>query len=413
MTSLVDSINKQPIMNIGMLGSVADGKSTCVLKLTGTKTQRHSNELKRNITIKPGYANLKIWKDSDDKYHSTNSKSKSYKDCELVHHLSFVDCPGHHELILTMLGSINLMTGVIVVVSAAEPISKKPQLIQHLAAVKIAEFDKVIILLNKLDLVSKEVALERKLELDILLIKLGIRPNVIIPTSLNKKIGVEWILKEIMNVFPPHQEDNKPKLHFGITRSFDVNKSGIIYDQLIGGVIGGSLLSGNLTPGMKLEIRPGIIGKTGGGQMTCIPIKTTVLSIQSDKENLESISPGGLMALGTDIDPFYCKNDNLAGNYIGLIDEMPPVYKHIEMSYQLTNDFDGNWKPKINDITTLQIGTLSIDSKVICIKKKKISFNLSRPACIDTDYLILISIKMNKSIKIVGYGNLIGGEILI
>ena len=104
MTSLVDSINKQPIMNIGMLGSVADGKSTCVLKLTGTKTQRHSNELKRNITIKPGYANLKIWKDSDDKYHSTNSKSKSYKDCELVHHLSFVDCPGHHELILTMLG---------------------------------------------------------------------------------------------------------------------------------------------------------------------------------------------------------------------------------------------------------------------------------------------------------------------
>ena len=434
MTSIEDSINNQPIMNIGMLGSVADGKSTCVLKLTGTKTQRHSNEMKRNITIKPGYANLKIWEDQDGNLHSTNSKPKTYQtkskeDCKLVHHLSFVDCPGHHELILTMLGSINLMSGVIVVVSAAEPISKKPQLLQHLAAVKIAKFDRVslgsdgfasrvIVILNKLDLVSKEVALERKHELEKLLRKLDIRPKVIIPTCLNKKIGVEWVLHEIMNVFPPQLTKNdilmnKKQLHFGVTRSFDVNRSGIMYNQVIGGVIGGSLLSGNLESGTRIEIRPGIIGKTRDGQMNCIPIKTTVLSIQSDKEKLMKISSGGLMALGTDIDPFYCKDDNLAGNYIGLEGDMPHVYNSIEMNCILTNDFDGDWEPKNNDIVNLQIGTLSIDSKVKRFNKETIEFLLSRPVCVNEGSLILISIKRNKSIRLVGYGNLIGGDILV
>ena len=55
----------QPIVNIGMLGSVSDGKSTTVYSLSGVKTQRHSSEMKRNITIKPGYANMKIYHDED------------------------------------------------------------------------------------------------------------------------------------------------------------------------------------------------------------------------------------------------------------------------------------------------------------------------------------------------------------
>jgi translation initiation factor 2 subunit 3 len=116
-------MGKQPILNIGCLGSVSDGKSTTVFQLTGTKTQRHSNEKTRNITIKPGYANMKIWRSPDGKYITTNSEN-IIADAELIHHLSFVDCPGHQELILTMMGSVSLMKGAIVVISAAEPISK-------------------------------------------------------------------------------------------------------------------------------------------------------------------------------------------------------------------------------------------------------------------------------------------------
>ena len=114
MTDLYQYYEKQPITNIGMLGSVSDGKSTTVYQLTGTKTQKHSSELKRNITIKPGYANMKIYKDDNNNLVSFNSSEKDY---ELIHHISFIDCPGHYELIITMLSNINLMDGAIVVVS--------------------------------------------------------------------------------------------------------------------------------------------------------------------------------------------------------------------------------------------------------------------------------------------------------
>ena len=37
-------MNNQPLFNIGCLGSVSDGKSTLVEKLTTIKTQKHSSE---------------------------------------------------------------------------------------------------------------------------------------------------------------------------------------------------------------------------------------------------------------------------------------------------------------------------------------------------------------------------------
>ena len=99
MTTHIEHMNNQPIINIGMLGSVSDGKSTTVYSLTGIKTQRHSDEMKRNITIKPGYANMKIYHDND--YYNTTGEGS------LVHHVSFIDCPGHYQLIVTMMSCIN------------------------------------------------------------------------------------------------------------------------------------------------------------------------------------------------------------------------------------------------------------------------------------------------------------------
>jgi hypothetical protein len=161
-----DNILFQPIINLGTLGSVSDGKSTLIQKLTGKSTQTHSSELKRNITIKAGYANLKIWYCSEcELYLPSNSEPLEYNctecdsNCNLIHHISFVDSPGHQNLILTMMGSVSLIKGAIVVVSAAESIKQKPQLIQHLAAAKLAKIDKLIICFNKIDLITKELDL--------------------------------------------------------------------------------------------------------------------------------------------------------------------------------------------------------------------------------------------------------------
>ena len=75
----------QPIMNLGTLGSVSDGKSTLIRNLTGKATQTHSSEKERNITIKAGYANLKIWLCKECELHlSSNSEPLEYycNECE-------------------------------------------------------------------------------------------------------------------------------------------------------------------------------------------------------------------------------------------------------------------------------------------------------------------------------------------
>lgn len=394
---------KQQVMNIGMLGSVSDGKSTTVLKLTGTKTQKHSSELKRNITIKPGYANMKIY-DNNNELISCGSKKEL--DGKLVHHLSFVDCPGHNELILTMLANIDLMKGAIVIVSAAEPIERKPQLLQHLMAIKIAQMENIIICLNKLDLVSKEVALERKNELDNLLEKLEIIPKVIIPVCMNRNIGIDNLLKAIMEFFPPSKEDKQNLPQFRISRSFDINKNNTSIDNISGGILGGSLISGKLKVGDEIEIKPGIVSKDSTGKMVSTPIYTTIKSLKTDTTELSSIYPGGLIGIGTEVDPFYCKNDNMIGNIIGLKGALPAVYNNIKINFTKQEFTEINWVPKVGEILNLMISTLSLNAKLTNVSVNSLSFILEKPVCIDKDMMIVVSKIMNKSIYIVGYGYL-------
>ena len=407
-----NQMKNQPILNIGCLGSVSDGKSTTVLQLTGIKTQTHSSEKTRNITIKPGYANMKVWLNSNGEYTTTDSNTEEMDGAELVHHLSFVDCPGHQELILTMMGSVSLMKGAIVVVSAAEPIINKPQLIQHLATAKIAGLNKIIVLFNKLDLVSKKLALERKEELDELLLRLEITPAYIIPTAMNKKIGLQNVIQAIMEVFPPEvvNDTEEPAL-FKLTRSFDINKPGIQWNEVKGGVLGGSLDTGKLNIGDEIEIRPGQWKKTNTGFMV-IPIKTKILELKSGKTNFETIYPGGLTAVGTDIDPAFTKDDILAGHIAGLVGTLPDVYSDITMTVTLTDMFDGNWEPAVNNKMYLQIGNINTEAELIKINKNKtINFKLSKPSCIENNSKILIcSHEQNDILKIVGYGDFILNE---
>ncbi len=401
-------MDKQPIINIGMLGSVSDGKSTTVYNMTGVKTQKHSNEMKRNITIKPGYANMKIYK-SD--VPSDRTSQYNIKSGELVHHVSFIDCPGHYQLIVTMLSCIKLMDGIILVVSAAEPIEKKPQLIQHIMAVKISGIKNVIVLLNKLDLIKKPVALERYKKLVELLNKYEIEPKIIIPVCMNHGIGVDILLSSIMKYMPPKNEfsDINSKPHFMISRSFDINKVNINALNLAGGVIGGSLISGSFKVGDEIEILPGIINKNSEGNMIHKPHYTKIISLKSEITNLDVVNPGGLIGIGTNIDPFYCKNDKMIGMVAGLKGKLPPVYYTIKVKYTEIEGaiFSDNTKwIRFKGVPVIVIiGTNCVDSNIINVNENIIELKLTKPVCIDNDMIILCEKKL-ESFNIVGYGYL-------
>jgi translation initiation factor 2 subunit 3 len=388
-------MDKQPIINIGCLGSVSNGKSTLVEKLTGTKTQRHSNEKVRNITIKQGYANMKIWYNGMNHY-TTNSNTNC--DDELINHISFVDCPGHQDLIQTMLSSISLMDGAIIIIAVDQPLSKSPQLIQHLAGAKIGRIKKIIICMNKIDLVPKNILYERKKELDKMLIEYDIVPFAIIPTCFNKKIGLDNVVKAIVQLFDPKDyiERNNSNPIFKISRTFDINKPGTDWNNVNGGVMGGSLTCGKLKVGDEIEIRPGQITKQG-----FTPLITKILSIKTDLTELNEIIPGGLVGIGTDLDPYYCKNDALSGHVIGLVGQLPEVYTKLSMNINLITLF-GTWNPKKNDVVMLQIGTKMFEAKLTNFNDKY-DFELTKPVCIDSKHIIICRTE-NRILKVVAEG---------
>lgn len=152
---------------------MAHGKSTVVKAISGVQTVRFKNELERNITIKLGYANAKIFKCKDEScprpacYRAYGSAKEDNpkcevagfedKDMELLRHVSFVDCPGHDILMATMLNGAAVMDGALLLIAANES-CPQPQTSEHLAAVEIMRLKHIIILQNKIDLISEAAA---------------------------------------------------------------------------------------------------------------------------------------------------------------------------------------------------------------------------------------------------------------
>ena len=118
-------------------------------------------------------------------------------------------------------------------------------------------------------------------------------------------------------------------------RSFDVNKPGSEVDDLKGGVAGGSILQGVLKVGQEVEIRPGIVQKDSNNQITCTPIKTIVLSLFAEKNDLQYAVPGGLVGVGTKIDPTLCRGDRMVGHVLGAVGSLPAIYIELEISFYL------------------------------------------------------------------------------
>ncbi|KAF3574702.1 hypothetical protein F2Q69_00058157 [Brassica cretica] len=169
-------ISRQATINIGTIGHVAHGKSTVVKAISGVQTVRFKNELERNITIKLGYANAKIYKCEDDKcprpmcYKAYGSGKEDNPFCDvpgfenskmkLLRHVSFVDCPGHDILMATMLNGAAIMDGALLLIAANES-CPQPQTSEHLAAVEIMQLKHIIILQNKIDLIQENVAINQ------------------------------------------------------------------------------------------------------------------------------------------------------------------------------------------------------------------------------------------------------------
>lgn len=247
---------------------------------------------------------------------------------ELVRHVSFVDCPGHDILMATMLNGAAVMDGALLLIAANES-CPQPQTSEHLAAIEIMRLANIIIVQNKVDLVTESMATGQYNSI------LEFTKNTvadgapIVPISAQLKYNVDVVCEYICKSIPVPvrqghllsifhvcfgRRDFESPAQMILIRSFDVNKPGSEVEELKGGVAGGSILQGVLRMGQEIEIRPGIITKHESGETICRPIRSKIISLLAEKNELQFAVPGGLIGVGTTVlslNPFPMPTSNL------------------------------------------------------------------------------------------------------
>lgn len=407
-------IQRQATINIGTIGHVAHGKTTIVQCISGISTIKYKAELERNITIKLGYANAKIYQCDCPRPQKYSIESGICLACkktrELVRHVSFVDCPGHDVLMATMLSGTAIMDTALLLIAANEP-CPQPQTTEHLFAVEVMNLNKIVIIQNKIDLVSKEQAIEQYGQIKEFL-KTSQIDGPIIPVSGQLKINIDAILDYIVNYIdvPKRNVTDKPKMV--IIRSFDINKPGTKIDKLSGGVIGGSLVSGMVRVGDEIEIRPGHYIKERG-EFICMPYITKITSLKAEKTSLEHAYPGGLIGVGTNLDPSACKSDKIVGMVMGLKGDLPSIYSSITTKCTLFQKTVSGSKENLkkDESILLNIGSTTTGSKVFEVREDStVIFELLKPCCCEPGEKIAVSRKIKNNWRLIGYAIINSGK---
>jgi translation initiation factor 2 subunit 3 len=380
------------------------------------QTVRFKNELERNITIKLGYANAKIYQCKDPECPRPGnflSRGSSTEDVvkvgkwtyELVRHVSFVDCPGHDILMATMLNGAAVMDAALLLIAGNEP-CPQPQTSEHLAAVEIMKLQHIIILQNKIDLVKEAAAMQQYED-----IKAFVKGTVadsapIVPISAQLRYNIDVVAEYITNSIPVPVRDFTGEPRMIVIRSFDVNKPGQEAEELRGGVAGGSILHGVLKVGQEIEIRPGIISRASGG-VKCVPLFSRILSLFAEQNDLQFAVPGGLIGVGTLIDPTLTRADRLVGQVLGSVGHLPQIFTEIEVSYYLLRRLlgvkttEGEKQGKVQklakgEILMLNIGSTSTGGRIQAVRADLAKILLTAPVCTSEKEKIALSRRIDK-----------------
>jgi len=392
----------QAEINIGLVGHVDAGKTSLVEALTGQWVDTHSEELKRGISIRIGYADATFYKCEKCGEHAYFTKLEKCPECggkaKFLRRVSFVDAPGHETLMTTMLSGAALMQGAVLVIAANEP-CPQPQTIEHLNALSISGIERIVIAQNKVDLVDKKGSEKNHAEIVKFLKEFGYENAPIIPTAAHFKGNIDLLIEEIEKSIPPPKSDLKKPLRMHCGRSFDVNKPGAQAGELKGGVLGGTIINGKVKVGEKIEISPGPVGKN---------IATTVENINCSTGKLDEAVPGGLIALETTLDPGIAQNDQLKGQVIGQPGTLPEPASEISMGVNFIKRSVTGSVPEIksNEMLVLTIGTMTSIANVISSNNKKVKVALKKPVIAEKGQRIAISKREKMKWRLVAYGEI-------
>jgi len=386
-------------INVGLFGHIDHGKTTLLYKLSGRWADTHSEEMKRGITIKLGYASITIYSENG-KYNKEKGIPQKY--------VTFVDAPGHEMLMSTALSGAAMCDVAILVIAANEGI--KPQTREHLMAIQAKKVENLIVVQNKIDLVTKEQAKKNYEEIKEFL-KNSYKDVPIIPISSQQEVNIEYLYQALAEI-PEIKREKDCAPFFVVARSFDINKPGTTPEKLCGAVLGGVLKKGTLKVGDKIEIKPGRIIKEAN-QYKYQTLKTRIVSLYKGNKKVQELTPGGSASIETEMDMSLGKNDALAGNFVSLEGALPEKVNELSLKYLLFKNTYGqegaigieNIKP--SELLMLSIETSLISGVVKKISGDKIDLNLKIPAIIFKGQNIAIARNIKGHWRLIGFGEIL------
>ncbi len=395
-------LSKLDIINVGIVGHIDHGKTTLLQRLSGKWADTHSEELKRGITIKLGYADALVRKENGKLTVDRESKE------EPLRYITFVDAPGHEMLMATMLSGAAIMDAAILVVAANEGI--RPQTREHLVALKAKQIENIIIVQNKVDLVSKEKALQNYNAIKEFVKDTVAEDSPIVPISAQQGVNLHFVLEELLKVKVKTSESDEKPL-FLVARSFDINKPGTPVEKLHGGVLGGALKQGVLKVGDIIEIKPGYSYKKQN-KTHYKAVRSKIVSMQKGNYPTLVATPGGSLAVETELDPSLTKSDSLSGSIASVEGELPDIVSEIRVKFELFDQVIGDEKQeKIanlvqNEFLMLSVNTSTTVGQVIKAKDGMVDLSLKIPVVPLKGESIGIARNFNNHWRLIGFGTI-------
>ncbi len=399
-----------------MVGHVDHGKTTLTKALSGTWTDTHSEEMKRGISIKLGYADTAFYCTNNGEYYATGKHPEEKDDLEkdLLRSVSFVDAPGHETLMAVMISGASIMDGALLLVSATEA-CPQPQTREHLSALEIAGISNIVIVQNKIDIVTRERAIESYNEIKNFVEGTIAENAPIIPVSAHHDVNLDMLIQAIQETIPTPDRTSDEKGLMYVARSFDVNRPGTRPSKLKGGIIGGSVVEGSFSVGDKILIAPGRRIKEGN-KVRWEPLETVIESAQGGGLDLQTVHAGGLCGIATPMDPVSTKADELSGQVMAKIGELPPIWSELKvdlalLKFMVSASDEGSSEVRplqpnemlmINSATTTSVGTVS------SIKGRKATITLRLPICAKEGSRITLSRRIGTRWRLIGHGSITG-----
>ncbi|WP_424020138.1 translation initiation factor IF-2 subunit gamma [Haloferax sp. Atlit-48N] len=404
---------QQPEVNIGLVGHVDHGKTTLVQALSGSWTDQHSEEMKRGISIRLGYADATFRQipgvDAPECY-TVEEETEDGEETDVLRTVSFVDAPGHETLMATMLSGAAIMDGAILLVSATEDVPQA-QTAEHLMALDIIGIENIVIAQNKVDLVDRERAVDNYEQIQEFVEDTVAEDAPIVPISAQQEVNLDLLIEAIEEEIPTPDRDETEDSQMYVARSFDINRPGTTWDGLAGGVIGGSVVAGKLEAGDELELRPGR-EVDEEGQTEWRSITTEIRSLQAGGNMVDEVRPGGLCGVGTGLDPSFTKGDALAGQVAGEPGTLPPTREQFTMDVELLDRVVGGEEGEgIDEISTgeplmLTVGTATTVGAVTSARSGEAEVSLKRPVCAEEGAKIAINRRVGARWRLIGIGTL-------